>query len=151
MGGPDATPNLWKQPFSAVRASGGYPGNDIFFIVWQMLFELGQNLELCPHANVIRQMIFYLNLISFHVLRNVRCKILTIFMMLKTFSCADLFSRPLCWSIYWWIMWFVCGFEYITKNHHRIATVTGICVGSQGNDKEKSGNFFFASPVTNLN
>ena len=27
--GPDATPDLWKQPFSAVRASGGYPGNDI--------------------------------------------------------------------------------------------------------------------------
>ena len=27
MGGPDATPNLWKQLFSAVRASGGYPGN----------------------------------------------------------------------------------------------------------------------------
>ena len=27
MGGPDATPDLWKQPFSAVRASGGYPGN----------------------------------------------------------------------------------------------------------------------------
>ena len=26
-GGPDATPDLWKQPFSAVRASGGYPGN----------------------------------------------------------------------------------------------------------------------------
>ena len=26
-GGPDATPNLWKQPFSAVRASWGYPGN----------------------------------------------------------------------------------------------------------------------------
>ena len=25
--GPDATPNLWKQLFSAVRASGGYPGN----------------------------------------------------------------------------------------------------------------------------
>ena len=23
----DATPDLWKQPFSAVRASGGYPGN----------------------------------------------------------------------------------------------------------------------------
>ena len=22
-----ATPNLWKQLFSAVRASGGYPGN----------------------------------------------------------------------------------------------------------------------------
>ena len=29
MGGPDATPNLWKQLFSAVRASGGYPGNEI--------------------------------------------------------------------------------------------------------------------------
>ena len=28
-GGPDATPNLWKQLFSAVRASGGYPGNDV--------------------------------------------------------------------------------------------------------------------------
>ena len=28
MGGPDATPNLWKQLFSEVRASGGYPGND---------------------------------------------------------------------------------------------------------------------------
>ena len=26
-GGPDATPDLWKQPFSVVRASGGYPGN----------------------------------------------------------------------------------------------------------------------------
>ena len=26
-GGPDATPYLWKQLFSAVRASGGYPGN----------------------------------------------------------------------------------------------------------------------------
>ena len=23
----DATPDLWKQPFSAVRASGGYLGN----------------------------------------------------------------------------------------------------------------------------
>ena len=29
MGGPDATPDLWKQPFSAVRASGGYPGNGV--------------------------------------------------------------------------------------------------------------------------
>ena len=28
-GGPDATPNLWKQLFSAVRASGGYPGNEV--------------------------------------------------------------------------------------------------------------------------
>ena len=24
----DATSDLWKQPFSAVRASGGHPGND---------------------------------------------------------------------------------------------------------------------------
>ena len=30
MGGTDATPDLWKQPFSAVRDSGGYPGN-VFF------------------------------------------------------------------------------------------------------------------------
>ena len=27
-GGPDATSDRWKQPFSAVRASGGCPGND---------------------------------------------------------------------------------------------------------------------------
>ena len=31
-GGPDATPNLWKQLFSAVRASGGYPGNVLLYI-----------------------------------------------------------------------------------------------------------------------
>ena len=29
MGGPDVTSDLWKQPFSAVRASGGYPGNGL--------------------------------------------------------------------------------------------------------------------------
>ena len=40
--------------------------------------------------------------------------------MLKTFSCADLFSRPLCWSIYWWIMCLLYGLEYIAKNHHII-------------------------------
>ena len=28
-GGPDATSDRWKQPFSAVRASGGCPGNDL--------------------------------------------------------------------------------------------------------------------------
>ena len=43
---PDATPDLWKQPFSAVRASGGYPGNVInWFIAHVMncifLNELG--------------------------------------------------------------------------------------------------------------
>ena len=30
---PDATPDLWKQPFSAVRASGGYPGNEVPFCI----------------------------------------------------------------------------------------------------------------------
>ena len=34
---------------------------------------------------------FFLNFICFHVLHNVRHKISTIFMMLKMFSCADLF------------------------------------------------------------
>ena len=85
-----------------------------------MIFELGQKIKLCPHSYIICQMIFFLNFICFHVLHNVRHKIATIFMMLKTFSCADLFSRLLCWSIYWWMMWFLCGFEYIAKNHHRI-------------------------------
>ena len=80
----------------------------------------------------------------FHVLHNVRHKIWTIFMMLKTFSFADLFPRQQCWSIYWWISWFLSGFEYIAKNHHRlyITTMTEICVGSQGNVREKSGIFF---------
>ena len=58
---------------------------------------------------------FFLNFICFHVLHNLRRKIWTIFMLLKMFSCADLFSRPLCWSIYWGIMWFLCGFDYIAK------------------------------------
>ena len=35
MGGPDATPNLWKQLFSAVRASGGYPGNGIYIFEFE--------------------------------------------------------------------------------------------------------------------
>ena len=77
---------------------------------------------------------FYL----FSCLYNVRHKISTYLMMLKTFSYADLFSRPLCWSIYWWMMWFLCGFGYIAKKHHRvyITTVTGISVGSQGKVRE---------------
>ena len=41
-------------------------------------------------------------------------------MILKTLSCADLFSRPLCLSIDWWIMYLLYGFEYIAKNHHII-------------------------------
>ena len=40
----------------------------------------------------------------------------------------------------------------LQKNHHRvyIAIMTGICVGSQGNVREKSGNFFSANPVATL-
>ena len=85
-------------------------------------------------------------------MHNVRCKILTIFMIFKMFSGADLFSRPLCWSNYWWIIFFLFGFEYIEKYLHMvyIATVTGICVGSQGNVRKKSGNFFSAKPVATL-
>ena len=91
---------------------------------------------------------FFLSFICFHVLHAVRHRIYTIFMLLKTVSCAGLISGPLCWSIYWWIMWFRCGFEFIAKNHHRvyIATVTGICVGNQGNVREKSGIFFLPNP-----
>ena len=45
-------------------------------------------------------------------------------------------------------MRFLCGFGHIEKNHLRvyIATVTGICVGSQGNVREKSGNFCLPTP-----
>ena len=91
---------------------------------------------------------FFLNSICFHVFHNVWFKISTIFMMLETFSWADLFSRLLCWSMYWLIMWFLCDFEYIAKNRHRvyIAAVTGIYVGSQGKVRE----FFSANPVAAL-
>ena len=44
MEGPDATPYLWKQPFSAVRASGGYPGNADFWCLW----DLTRSLEISP-------------------------------------------------------------------------------------------------------
>ena len=33
-GGPDATTDRWKQPFSAVRVSGACPGNAILLLVW---------------------------------------------------------------------------------------------------------------------
>ena len=91
---------------------------------------------------------FFQAFFCFHVLHNARHKILTIFMMLKMFSCADLFSRPLCWSIYWWIMSFFLWFWIYWKNHHRvyITTVTGISVSNQGNVREKSGNFFLPTP-----
>ena len=45
MGGADATPNLWKHPFSAVRASGGYPGNASLQSK-AVSHWLGSNLEL---------------------------------------------------------------------------------------------------------
>ena len=68
------------------------------------------------------------------------------FMMFKMFSCADLFLRPLYWNIYRLIMWFLCGFEYIAKITtvylYIAPTVTEICVCSQRNIREKSGNFF---------
>ena len=90
---------------------------------------------------------FYL----FSCLHNVRHEISTIFMMLKTFSCADLLSRPLCWSIYWWIMWFLCGFEYIAK-------ITTGYISRQWLEfvlavREMSGKsqgFFFYQPVATL-
>ena len=75
----------------------------------QMIFKLGQNLKLGPHSNNLPND-FFLNIICFHVLHNVQREMSTIFMMLKTFSWADLFSRPLCWSFFWWIMWFLCDF-----------------------------------------
>ena len=91
---------------------------------------------------------FFLNFIYHDVLHDVQHKILTILIPLKTFSCVDLFSRPLCWSIYWWIMWLLCVFEYIAKNHNRvyITTVTGIHICSQGNVREKSGIFLLPTP-----
>ena len=51
MGGPDATPNLWKQLFSAVRASGGYPGNVMRFkiILLKLLPHIPATNELSTH------------------------------------------------------------------------------------------------------
>ena len=117
-----------------------------------MVFELGQNLKLGSHSNIICQMIFFLNFICFHVLHNARHKISTIFMMLKMFSCADLFFKSTMLkhllmnnviSLWFWIYY---------KNHHRVytATVTGICVCSQGSVREKSGIFFSANRVATL-
>ena len=38
----NATPYLWKQLFSAVRASGGYPGNDFWIFISYHIFLLNQ-------------------------------------------------------------------------------------------------------------
>ena len=75
--------------------SGNFVYRCILFIVWWMIFELGQNLKSCPHSIIIRQKIFFLNLICFHVLHNIWHKTSKVSMRLKMFSCADLFSRPL--------------------------------------------------------
>ena len=40
MGGPDATSDRWKQSSSAVRVSGGYPGNDTVIPVSMLLGHL---------------------------------------------------------------------------------------------------------------
>ena len=54
MGGPDATPNLWKQPFSAVRASGGYPGNDLnqWWLVYRRIYASQGLSELIVCRNI---------------------------------------------------------------------------------------------------
>ena len=56
-GGPDATPDLWKQPFSAVRASWGYPGSTlkhpvtIICVIQSMFYQFYFNPE---HKNYPR-------------------------------------------------------------------------------------------------
>ena len=82
----------------------------------------------------------FLNFIWVDVLHNVRHKILTIFMMLKMFSCADLFSRPLCWRIYWLIMWFFVVLKISQKSPQGIFRDSDwkLCLQSG-----KSQGFFF--------
>ena len=145
---------------------------------------------------------FSLNFICFHVLHNVWRKKSEIFMMAKTFSCNDLFSRlwwsirarlfsksSLAWlqefwnssiclydikkknmskttcptgsftcpgpsgsgkrqalSIYWWVMWFRCGFEYVAKNHHSVYIYIYTYRDSDWNLCWQSGNFFMPTP-----
>ena len=86
-------------------------------------------------------MIFFQNLICFYVLYNVRHKISNICIMMQTLFCADLFSR-LCWSNYWWIMWFLCGFEYIAISPQGIYRDSNwILCCRQGNVRKESGVF----------
>ena len=119
----------------------------MFFIVWQMIFELGQHLKLCPHSNVIRQMIFFSKLYlfscfpycsaqdtnNFHDVGNIfLCRPIVKTNMLKHRLMNNVIS-----------MWF---WIYCKKATVYIATVTGICVGSQGNVREMSGNFVLPTP-----
>ena len=46
-----ATPDLWKQPFSAVRASGGYPGNAVL----HLFSSLGASPEVWTLPDAVRQ------------------------------------------------------------------------------------------------
>ena len=119
----------------------------IFFIVWRMRYELGQNLRDYILIQIsFAKWFFFLIFICFHVLHNVRHKMSTIFMMLKTFFCTSLFSRPLCWRIYWWIMWFLCGFKYITKNHLSDWNLCWQLRKNQGNVRE----YFYGNPVVTV-
>ena len=77
MGGPDATRYLWKQPFSAVRASGGYPGNDDSQAVFPRYGKIRRSRDRC----ILRMM---WNGVEMHV-------------FFKTCSFAHL--RPLCKSL----------------------------------------------------
>ena len=106
--------NVWEiccksGNFVICYQSQGKVGGFRLWSIWMHTFHYVP-ISLCPHSNIICEMTFFLNFIHFHVLRNVSHKISTIFMMLKTVSCADLFSMPLCQNIYWWILWFLCAF-----------------------------------------
>ena len=72
-------------------------------------------------------------------------------MILKAFSCADLFSRPLCWSIFWWIMWFLCGLNILQKKYQYIYRYSdwNMCWQS-GKCQGKVREFFSVNPVATL-
>ena len=53
MGGPDATSGFWKQPFSAVRALGGYPGNELDITIHVIVSQLS------GHCDVISNLLWH--------------------------------------------------------------------------------------------
>ena len=82
--GPDATPDLWKQPFSAVRASGGYPGNAThipfvpcrsgipflsydFFKIWPWKSRVKVTGEVTVQSHKVGLTSYRLTSLSFHV------------------------------------------------------------------------------------
>ena len=119
------------------------PYRCIFFIIWPIRFKLGKNHKSCPYSNFIRQIFFFLNSICFHFCimfytRYRKCAwcwrrshMLTYFQ--DHYVEAILMNKV----IYLW-------FEMYYKNHNRVymETVTGICVCSKRNIREKSGKFF---------